>query len=144
MINYVQNNTSLGSQNYLQQQAVTTRVPEEIRTNNAEQVSLRNVEQSSGADKAKNLEQKTAAENAKANQEETKETGKEPAKALIPPPPTRFQLKVKESTEKVNKTQQAVTQFFLTAATITTRQDAGAMEDNQARTGQRSSVDVVA
>lgn len=141
MINYLQGSSPMGTQNFLQQQAVTTRVPEEIRTHSAEQVALRNVEQAANAPQAK----ETDAEGGKGqSQGEGKEQGAgAEEKAMIPPPPSRFQLKVQENTERVNKTQQAVTQFFLSAAT-----SAGTLERGQGESirGQanRLSVDVVA
>ncbi|MBF0609808.1 MAG: hypothetical protein G8345_09740 [Magnetococcales bacterium] len=139
MINYLQNTSNLGTQNFLQQQAVQARVPEDIRTNNAEQLAVRNVEQAKNAGNTKEAEANTK----KKEEEEKGQDDKD--KAIIPPPPSRFQLQVKENTERVNKTQQAVTQFFLSAAT-----SAAMLGDNPSSSAteqggnQHMSVDVVA
>ncbi|MBF0285518.1 MAG: hypothetical protein HQL51_13790 [Magnetococcales bacterium] len=115
MINSLQNTaTAAGQPNTLQTQAHATRALDDLRTQNALQLEARTVENGKGGEGVK----ATLSEEAKEKGREAvgQEEKKKEAKSLTPPRPSRFQVDLAKRQERLNKTQDLVTQFFLSAA----------------------------
>ncbi|MBF0141875.1 MAG: hypothetical protein HQL57_01505 [Magnetococcales bacterium] len=133
MINSLPATGLLGISNPLQEQSSHARVAENIRTNNGEQASSVNVQESKeGADNTETRERKE-----RARAKEGTRSGFGPAK------PSPLKEAVEAGQERVSQTQQAVTQFFLSAA-VRAPASESASGGNEKGNGVRSIIDLTA
>lgn len=117
MISTIQTNIPVGMPNLLQEQANASQVQNDVRTNNAEQLSGRNVEQAAAGSGVAVLGQKRPSEEEQRNRPPEKKPEEPREKPeIVPPPPSRFQVRMAEQQKQLIQTQRAVGEYLLMAA----------------------------